>query len=58
MTKDKDFENCFNAFKTLNKSNPGFYYLLGDDKSREKFIDDMKVYFRIFWDMSKNSAKL
>lgn len=58
MTKDEHFENSFNTFKTLNVSNPNLYSLLGDDASREKFIDDMKIYFKMFWDMSKNNSDL
>lgn len=58
MTKDEHFENSFNTFKTLNVSNPNLYSLLGDDASREKFINDMKIYFKMFWDMSKNNSDL
>lgn len=58
MKEDKHFENYFNTFKTLNIFNPNLYPILGDDTSREKFIDDMKFYFRMFWDMSKNNSDL
>lgn len=58
MTENQelDFQNFFNTFKTLNKTNPKFLSIAGDDQTRLRLMNELEPFFKMFYESAINSC--